>query len=102
MLNNDIENLGILMLVTVAVVTVCAVVEGISSSVGFKRVVKRFELIRNLQCCPPVNALPLKRSIKWLKQRNDGRNPCDAPYPDINLQGFPEDFVFVSNKKGIW
>lgn len=105
MFNNDIEKVGALMLVTLvtaAVVTVCAVVEGILSSVGLTRVINKFELIEALQRCPSDNDLPLIRPIKWLKQSNEGRSPCDTPYPDIKLQEFPEDFVLVSSKKGIW
>lgn len=102
MLNNDIEKMGILMFAIAAVVTVCAVVEGVCSSIGFNRIVKRFDLIETLQRCPSINELPLVKSIKWLRQRNDGRNPCDAPYPDIKLQSIPEDCSLVTSKKGIW
>lgn len=102
MLNNDIEKLGILMLVAAAVVTVCAVIEGVCSSIGLKRVVKRYDLIETLQRCPSIGELPLVKSVKWLRQRNDGRNPCDAPYPDIKLLRIPENCSLVTSKKGIW
>ena len=99
---NNIEKVGLFLLLVTAIVTMCAVVEGIISSSGLIHVIKRYESIEALQHCPSVNELPLIRPIKWLKQHNEGRSPCDTPYPDIELQELPEDFLFVSSKKGIW
>lgn len=99
---NNIEKMGLFMLLIAAIATICSVAEGIISSTGLIHIIKKLESIDALQHCPLVNELPLIRPVEWLKQSNDGRSPCDTPYPDIKLQKFPEDFVFVSSKKGIW
>lgn len=102
MLDNDIKTFGILMLVIAALVTGASVIEGVLSSIGFRRVIKRFDLIETLQRCPSINELPVVKSLKWLRQRNEGRNPCDTAYPDIKLQRIPDNCSLVTTEKGIW
>lgn len=101
-----IGKIGVFLLTIAGVVTISAVSDAIRSAAGVKTKVNaiahRLKLMDKLSHCPSINELPLKRPIRWSKQINDGRSPCDSSYPKINLQIISDNSVVVTKKTGIW
>ena len=97
-----IGKLGVLIFSVAGIVTIKTISATIRSSLGLKRIIKELKMIESLQHCPSINELPIKRTIRWTKQVNDGKSPCDTSYPDINLQKFLDNFEVISKKSGIW
>lgn len=94
-------------LVVVSMAVIYAVVQGHRSSVKLKQVYNQLFLLESLRHCPSVKELPLKKPLIWVKQRNAGRNPCDSPYPSIDLHKIKHKSELrppelSSAKRGIW
>lgn len=97
-----IGKIGGFLLSMVGIVMVGAVWDAINSAIKVNHIVHGINLMDKLSRFPSINELPLKRPVKWSKQVNNGRNPCDSSYPDINLQKFSDNSFIASEKTGIW
>lgn len=105
-MSNGLGKLGFFLIAIVGAVTAGAILDAVHSIAKFNTKVNDIsdwlKLIDTLSRCPSINDLPLKRPIEWSKQINDGKNPCDSSYPEINLRNFSDNFVVTTNKTGIW
>lgn len=99
MMSNSIEKF---VLAVVGTVIAFTLTQAYRSTVKLKEMIHQFALLETLRHCPSVPELPLIRPIKWIKQRNAGRNPCKRPYPDIKIQNLLDVCELSSNRKGIW